>query len=368
MEQADFGGREASALVAPGLEDLLVAELARLGVDARKEVGGALFRADWARIHTVHERTRLANRVVLRLGRVGAGSLEELYQGVRLLPWKPFVHPRQAVEVEVTTLRAKLRRKEAVSDKVGLAIVDALRGPRMEGPKPPKTPLIVRVHVEDSRAAISVDLSGEPLHRRGWRPMTAKAPMREALAAAVLDAAGWVPGVPLVDPMCGAGTFAIEAARFAAGMTPRLSRTYAADTMPGAPKARAASAAAAAVPTAVSASDRDVGAIRATTENARRAGVEPRIRIRHLAFEDLEPPAPAGLLVCNPPWGHRIGGDRTPWKRWADRLGDVWGGWRIAFVVPAELSAARLGWEGETRLRFESGGVPLRLEVGEIPA
>ena len=111
MELSDFGGREASALVAPGLEDLLLAELARLGIEARKEPGGALFRADWARIHAVHDRTRLANRVVLRLGRVGAGSLEELYQGVRLLPWKPFVHPRQVVEVEVTTLRAKLRRK-----------------------------------------------------------------------------------------------------------------------------------------------------------------------------------------------------------------------------------------------------------------
>ena len=368
MELSDFGGREASALVAPGLEDLLLAELGRLGIEGRKEVGGVLFRADWGRIHALHDRSRLANRLVLRLGRVGAGSLEELYQGVRLLPWKPFVHPRQAVEVEVTTLRAKLRRKEAVSDKVGLAITDALRGPRLEGPRPPKTPLIVRVHVEDSRATVSVDLSGDPLHRRGWRPMTAKAPMREALAAAVLDAAGWVPGVPLVDPMCGAGTFAIEAARYAAGMSPRLARTYAADTMPGTPKGRGGPAAVAPVPTLVSASDRDVGAIRATTENAKRGGVDARIRVRQVAFEELDPPASGGLLVCNPPWGHRIGGDRTPWKRWADRLGEAWGGWRIAFVVPAELSAARLGWEGETRLRFESGGVPLRLEVGEIPS
>jgi putative N6-adenine-specific DNA methylase len=364
---ADLGGRDAVALAPPGLEETLRAELALLGVVGTVEPGGVAFRADWANLAKVNMESRIAMRVVLRVAHVRATSLDALAQAVRKLPWKLFVHPRQPIEVEVAQSGGHLHRKDVVGDKVTLAVGDALRGPRLEGPRPPREPATVLVRLEPGGVQISIDTSGDPLHRRGWRQETAKAPIRENLAAAVLLAAGWAPGEALVDPMCGAGTFLIEAARMAAGAPPSLARTWAWQRFPAAAKIRVPELARSGRATRIVGGDRDVGAVRATLGNARRAGVLDRIEVSQGRFEDMHPQG-TGLLVCNPPWGHRIDGGRIPWGRWAELLGQRWGGWRTAWVIPETLSARELGWAGTTLLRFESGGQRVRVELGEVPA
>jgi putative N6-adenine-specific DNA methylase len=358
----------AVALVPPGLESALVAELAEMGVAAKVEPGGAAFDADSDVIARVNRGSRLAIRVLLRVGTCGAGTLDELARGLAGMPWKALVVPEQPIDVDVSLRTSKLR-KDAVEKKIALAIGDALRGPRLPGPRPPREPALISVRIEGNRAAISVDTSGERLTIRGWREATAKAPLRENLAAAVLRVVGWTPAMALVDPMCGSGTFVIEAARIAAGLPPRLPRVYAFERAPGLrgpPEALQVPSRAA--PPLLWGSDRDAGGVKAATANAVRAKVRERVRFEVARFEDLEPPAPTGLLIANPPWGMRIGdADRVPWSRWGERVRSTWGGWKVALVVPADIDVRRQGWPVQGVASFESGGVRVRVVAGDVP-
>lgn len=356
----------AVALVPPGLEELLRAELSELGVVGTVEPGGVAFSGDPAVVARVNQASRIATRVLLRTGRIRTSNLEEIARGVVGIPWKDFVVPGQPIEVESSFRQSRLRA-DAADKKLMLAIGDALRGPRLPGPRPPREPFIVHLKVEGDHGLVSVDTSGERLTIRGWREATAKAPLRENLAAAALRVAGWTPGEALVDPMCGSGTFVIEAARMALGLAPRVNRTYAYERFPAWKKLPSAS-----YPEPrlglIWGSDRDAGGIRAAQGNAKRAKVTDRVRLEVARFEDLEPPAPSGLLIANPPWGLRIGdGDKVPWERWGERLLSRWGGWRVAYVIPQSLDLRRLGWRATTLAKFESGGIPIRVVGGTIP-
>lgn len=331
------------------------------------EPGGVTFRADWDTLAAVHRGSWIAGRVLVRLGRVGAASLEALAGGVRSLPWKDLIVPRQLVEVEVSKTGNPICRADAAERKVGFAIADAMRGPRLEGPRPPKEPARVQVRLVGDKATVSLDASGERLHRRGWREQTAKAPLRENLAAAILAASGWDGTTPLVDPMCGSGTFVIDGARRAIGLSPRVDRTYAWEMWPSAPRRRADPPPPRRRPPLLLAADRDAGAVNATQGNARRAGVSDAVRAVQTPFEDLMPPAPSGLLVCNPPYGQRIGeGSWLPWERWGELITSRWAGWRVAWLLPEPWDGRRIGLPGQPALRFENGGIPVRLYVGDI--
>lgn len=354
--------QEAVLLIHPGLEAVLAEELTALGLTARIEPGGVVIPATWEALDRVHRWSWVAGRVLVRLGKVQAANLDQLGAGVRALPWRRVLHPRQPVEVEPTAKASKLWRADMVERKVQVAIADAMRGPREEGPRPPWQPLGVHVRIEGDHAVVSADASGDRLHRRGWREQTAKAPIRENLAAAVLRIAGWDPLEALVDPMCGAGTFVIEAARRAAGLTPRLADEVAWHRFPGARRSPDRPPVRRPMPTLVGA-DRDPGAIRASVGNARRAGVDGAVQFLECPFESLDPPATSGLVVANAPYGDRVGSAQTlPWERWGALLDGRWSGWRFAWLVPGDLDPRRLG--GQTVARFENGGIPVQLVCG----
>jgi putative N6-adenine-specific DNA methylase len=224
---------------------------------------------------------------------------------------------------------------------------------------------------------LSVDSSGALLHRRGYRQATAKAPLRETLAAAMLLGAGWDGSVPLADPMCGAGTIPIEGAMIARGMAPGLGRHFAFEQWPGHPaglwrtlQQEAASAVRPRAGLVILASDRDAGAVAAARANAERAGVAGDISIEHQALSALVTPPGPGLIIVNPPYGVRVG-DKNPLRDLFAQLGNVTrkgcAGWRLAM-----LSADR-DLERQVRLRFAdawkstNGGIPVRLVVAEVP-
>lgn len=356
---------EMVVLVPPGLEPALVAELKALGLEAQPDAGAARVRGGLDALVHIHTWSRLAIRVLVRLGRVRARTLDELATGLRSMPWKSWVIPSQPIEVEVTLSQSKLRR-DTVPRKVELAITDALRGPRLPGPRPPREPATVHVRIQGDHAEISVDASGERLTVRGWREATAKAPLRENLGAAMLQIAGWDGAEPLVDPMCGSGTLIIEGARRAAGLPPRLSRVYAWERFPLAVGRRHAEPPQPVATGMLLGFDRDAGAVRSATSNADRARVGQRVRFAASRFDELEPPAPAGLLVANPPWGLRIGdGEQVPFRRWGALLRDRWSGWRAAWLVPQTVGPRELGW-GKVAARFESGGVHVQVVLGEL--
>lgn len=357
----DSGAWSVRLEIAPGLEEFLRDELAELGIDGRIDKGGVDTRLTAAQLMLVQRESRIAARATVRLGKVGAENLDVLADRVRKLPWKAYVHPRQPLQVHVTTSQSRLRRRDRVSNKVGLAIGDALRGPRRPGGKPPREAARILVRIERDKATIRVDASGELLHRRGWRQAVGRAPLRENLACALLRAAEWRPGEPLVDPMCGSGTFPIEAALWTLGRAPGSHRRFACESWPNwkAPKPRKSRPA----PDAgalILAADRDQRAVKRTLDNARRARVEARIQATGSALRALPPQPGPGLIVANPPWGSRLGNTdelARLYKGWSNHLRKEWPDWRVLVVVP-DAGWARQAWgsSARTAARFESGG------------
>ena len=360
------GARTARVEVLRGLEPFLIDELTGLGLSPREVPGGALVDATPEALAALDHGAWCADRVWLRLGRVATPSLDRLAQGVRALGWRDVLDPRQELAVQVTGTGRSLRRGPVVTRKVQIAVRDAMRGPRGMSTGRPPPPMAVQLVLEGDHAVVWVDAGGGPLHKRGWRPETAKAPLRETVAAAVLRAAGWRPGVPLVDPMCGAGTFAIEAARRAAGLTPRLRPEGAWRRFPCFARARVPTPPRRTPVTApILAADRDPGAVQAARRNADRAGVGSAVQVAQIHFAEHVPPGPGGLLIANPPWGHRIGNDDAMPKMiaaWRSALG-AWNGWSVAWILPDSVLGAR-GFDalgpGFTRVaRCRHGGVPV---------
>lgn len=358
--------------ITPGLEAALADELAELGLRPRVEVGGVEVKGGVDALYAIHLHGRIGARVLVRVGRFGATNLEQLARNVRQVPWARWVHPRQPLDVRVAAHGSRLRHRSTVARKVEFAIQDALRGPRLSSGRPPREAATVFVRIEADRVELSVDASGELLHRRGWRLATAKAPMRENLAAAVLRLAGWQPGEPLVDPMCGSGTFPIEAATIVLGLPPGARRSFAFERWPTHdPRAweafRRKRPGVLDPSTPIVGADRDAGAIEAAQGNAQRARVDRRIRLERCAFRDLQSPAPAGLVVANPPYGKRIGEVGASLEELGRVLSAKWAGWRFALVVPEQGPTRRLGLPTEVVARFSNGGVPVALVVGQVP-
>lgn len=358
-----FQTRRVFVAIAPGLEPVLQAELSDLGLTSEARPGGVQLTTDLAGLCAIHRWSRCAGRVTVEVGSCRATSLEELARGVRAMPWRDFVHPFQPIEVRVTTSGTRLHFPATLSKKVATGIADALKGPRIPGDRPPREAADVLLRIEGDRAHLSADASGELLHRRGWRLATAKAPLRENLAAAVLRLAGWGPDEALVDPMCGSGTFAIEAAGIAMGHAPGKGREFAFLRWPSVDKRvwddpGAWTKPPLGAPRPILAGDRDTGAIDATQQNAKRAGVANRIRVEHASFADLEPPATEGLVVMNPPWGGRIGGQDPigAYRGIGQVLRERWPGWRVALLTPEARLAGATGLAFAQITQFPSGG------------
>ncbi len=362
------------ATIAAGLEAALKDELDDLGLKCTAEEGAVVFDASDAQLRLVHLWSRLAGRISVVLGRFNAGTLEQLGTGARRMPWARFVHPHQPLDLHFAARGSHLRLKDAVLKKVEHAVTDALRGPRIGGGRPPRTPVGILIRAEDEKVEISVDATGEPLHKRGWRQETAKAPLRENLAAAVLRLADWAPGEALVDPMCGSGTFSIEAAGIALRQPPGARRTFAFETWPGhdarawaAEKAERSPALDLVAP--IRGSDRDPGAIRASRANAARADVERRVAFDERSFADVVPPAETGLIVMNPPYGERIerGSGLAGMRAVGDVLAARWKGWRFAILLSDARLKSALKVPTEELASFSNGGIPVRLYAGIVP-
>lgn len=369
-----LGQRGLFVSVAPGLEEALQDELTELGISSSIQPGGVSLQGSSDALYRLLLQTRLGGSVTLQIGSFRMANLDQLAARIRQLPWNLFVHPKQPVEVRVTATRTRIKRKDVVAKKTEHAIADALRGPRLPGPRPPSRPVKVRVRIERDEVRVTVDGAGEPLYRRGWRKATAKAPLRENLAAALLRRAGWAPGEALVDPMCGSGTFPIEAATIAVGRAPGLGRSFAAEDFPSfdatlwARHREAARTGELDRSAPILGADRDAGAIRAATANADRAHVGNRVELRNCDVADLEPPADRGLLVINPPWGQRVSRDKATgaMRHLGDALKRRFSGWRVAILAPSPrlIHATRL--ELEPDVSFKSGGIPVALYLGTV--
>ena len=353
--------------VAPGLEKALESELRSLNIEPKKvDHGGIEMRLDAPSLLRVQVQSRIASRATVRLAKVNAPSLDALAERVRKLPWHTFVHRRQAINVDVSSHKSRLKNRKAVAAKVQHAIQDALKKPGLPGGRTPRVPIRVGVRIVADMATIRIDASGELLHKRGWRVDPGRAPLRENLACAALQLAGWSPDVPLVDPMAGSGTFSVEASLWALGRSPGEHRSFACESWAcwnsgikkPAPKRNDRRP-------QIWCSDRDERSVMRVQKNARRARVDAALQIAQRSLEELEPPFGPGLVVLNPPWGDRLGDPdhaTALHQRWRADLDRRWSQWDILTVVPDERWAQR-AWsrQAEKIATFKSGGTEVCL-------
>jgi len=333
------------ATCAKGTEGALRRELSALRLKAvRGDRGGVSFEGPLEAGMRACLHARTAMRVLLELARWPAPTADALYEGARAVEWETWLTTRTTLAVEASVSSSAITHSGYAALKVKDAAVDALRekvGARPDvDAKDPDVRIVL--HLARGEATLSLDLAGEPLHRRGWRTTTTVAPLKETLAAAVLLLGRVDTDLPFVDPLCGSGTLAIEQALRARRVAPGLDRSFAFqrwacyrdelqsrwDKLKG--QARAAVLPAAPAP--IFASDFHPKAVDACRRNAHLAGVTGDVAIEQANVRDLQPRGERGTLCMNPPYGERlIAEEEGPEDRSAARTQErkAWGRDRV---------------------------------------
>lgn len=352
----------------PGLEPVCAAELRRLGIEPLGlPVGGVEFEGGLRELYLANLWLRTATRILVRVGEVHARDFPGLYRKVLKLPWGRFLRSGAQCEVRASCHGSRLSHSGRVAETVGAAIERALGAP---GAKSGDQALVL-ARLEGDRCLVSVDSSGALLHRRGYRQQAVAAPLRETTAAGILQLLGWDGGKALVDAMTGSGTFAIEAALIAANRPPGRHRRFAFMNWPryrdglwqsllqDADRRRRDT-----LPVAIRAVDFNPQAIDAAKANARQAGVAELIDFSVQPMQQLQPPAADGLILCNPPYGERLGQKETLGTLYAE-LGRLYrerfSDWQAALLCPRQSLAGATGLAWRQCLQFSNGGLKIAL-------
>ncbi len=334
----------------PGLEDMLLAEALEKGfAGAVLSPGGVTIQGGWPEVWRANLELRGASRVLARIGSFMAFHLAQLDKRARKFPWADVLRADVPLRVQVTTKASKIYHAGAATQRIETALRESL-GATISA----DAALILKVRIDDNVVTLSIDTSGESLHKRGHKEAVGKAPMRETLASLLLRQAGYVGTETVVDPMCGSGTFVIEAAEIAMGLNPGRSRSFTFEnlasfdatiweTMRTAPPRSS--------DLRFYGSDRDAGVVRMSIANAQRAGVTEVVHFENHAAGELTPPeGPPGLVIVNPPYGGRIGNKKLLYPLYGT-LGQTlltrFKGWRVGLVTsePPLAKATGLPWK-----------------------
>jgi putative N6-adenine-specific DNA methylase len=357
------------AVTAPGLESVCAAELRQsVGVHGQVEPGGVAFSGGPRELYLANLWLRSASRILVRVGEVTARDFPSFHRKTLQLPWGRYLRSGVPLQVRASSKGSRLVHTGRIAETLVAAIKRTIGS---ADPKAGVAEQLLIARMEDDRCLLSIDSSGELLHRRGYRTDGAQAPLRETLAAGILQLLGWDGMRPLLDPLCGSGTFLIEAALLAANQAPGSERDFAFTHWPhfraGAwqllcDEAQRGVRSSSVV---IVGSDRDADSVAAARANAKRAGCARMIDVHCHDFADLRPPAgPPGLILCNPPYGLRVGGegDLRPFYQ---RLGAVWrqqfSGWQVALFCPAGPLPAATGLPLQPVAELRNGGLPVTL-------
>jgi putative N6-adenine-specific DNA methylase len=331
----------------PGLEPALLAEVRGKGFKIPKAVpGGVVIRGGWPEVWRANLWIRGAGRVLARIDTFKVQHLAQLDGRARHVPWGDVLRPDVPFRVEASCSASRIYHSGAAAERIVTSIRETLGAPHSE-----EDGVTVRVRIESDICTISVDTSGELLHKRGYKEAVNRAPMRETMASLFLQQCGFDGTEPVVDPMCGSGTFVIEAAEIACRLNPGRFRhfdferlaTFDAEAWQLMREVKSRR-----TPTArFYGSDRDAGAIVMSLANAERAGVAECTEFRQATISDLAVPAgPPGLVIVNPPYGTRIG-DRQKLSALYRALGQVlmsrFTGWRVGLIASESSLAHATG-------------------------
>ena len=404
------------AVTAPGVAPYTAQELRQLGMlpaasagrragqrtaprgGERDLQGGVTFAGDRAALYRANLHLRTANRILVRLGEFPAVGFAELRKRAARLPWERCLAPGQPVALRVTCHKSRLYHSDAVAERVAGAIADRLGQPssicKYDEEETGTPPQLVVVRLLHDHCTISLDSSGELLHRRGYRLATAKAPLRETLAATMLLASGWASGsdgeadehpAAFMDPFCGSGTIAIEAAQMALGIASGLAsgqaRHFAFLTWPDfdaalwgqlleqAQDRHARQFASQGGCLQIAASDRDAGAVELARANAVRGGVADQIEFSRQPVSAIVPCCESGWIVTNPPYGLRVsaGHDvRNLYAQFGHILRTSFSRWHFAVLCNDRQLLAQIGLPMDQSLSLVNGGLPVVLGRGRV--
>ncbi|MBI3148187.1 MAG: methyltransferase [Betaproteobacteria bacterium] len=364
-----------------GLEACLVDELGQLGASGVVAAeGGVGFTSTTLAACRINLWSRLASRVLWRVAQGQARNETELYDFARKQDWGAWFAPERTLRVDVTARNSPLKSIEFATLKIKDAVCDAFRDARGLRPSIDKREAQVRVHafLDGEAATLYLDTSGEALFKRGYRKRGEDAPLRENLAAGLLALAGWRPGTPLLDPMCGSGTILIEAAQQALEIAPGLGREFGFQHLAWyAPKAWRALLDEARERrkqpefAQIWGSDRSSAAIAAAKTNLNAAGLSAAVRLAQQDVLDCQPPAPLGILVSNPPYGHRVTMEDALlelYPRLGDTLKQHFSGWTACLLSADPNLPKLLGLKPRRRIPLFNGALECRLLVYPLVA
>lgn len=357
-----------------GLEAALAEELIEIGLpEVAAGNAGVAFGGGWEACHRANLHSRIASRVLWCVGQARYDHEDDIYETARALPWHEWFSVERTIRVHVSAIASPLKSLEFITLRIKDAICDRFRAQVGARPNVSTDEPDMRIHafLTGAEVTLYLDTTGEPLFKRGWRRRSVEAPLRENLAAGILRLTGWKPDEPLLDPMCGSGTFVVEAAQMALGVAPGSGRSFAFerfdhhDAAAWATQRDAAREARQPVrELAIFGSDTDRTALTAAKDNLREAGVGGAARIQFADALSLVPPAPNGVLLANPPYGVRMGDSEelaTFYPLLGDALKRSFAGWR-AFLFSGDARLPKLiGLKPQRRIPLFNGAIECRL-------
>ncbi|MDA8414244.1 MAG: THUMP domain-containing protein [Desulfobacteraceae bacterium] len=367
------------AAVPRGAEEIAAAELQALGISGTQVGrGGVAFVTDRAGIYRANLWLRTASRVLLQLAVFPCATPAELYGGVHAIDWTELITPEMTLAVDCSLRDSALTHSGFVALKTKDAIVDRIREacgsrPNVDTASPD---VRINVHLHRNVCTVSLDSSGDPLDRRGYRLEHNEAPLRETLAAAVVALTGWDGSMPLADPMCGSGTIPIEAALVAGRVAPGLQRAFGFqrwldfDAEIWERLLKEADSGIRKLPVGlITGYDQDSRALKLASRNAAKAGFEGQLHFFHAALDTFQPEGDTGVVIINPPYGKRLG-EEDELKELYCQIGDIMKkrcrGW-TGYVLTGNLELAKyIGLKASRRFVLFNGAIECRLLKYEL--
>jgi len=357
-----------------GLEAVLRAELEQLGAqDAADVPGGVAFAGAFPLCYAVNLHSRIASRVLWRVFHGAYRDEHDIFQAAHGLPWQEWFAARRTIKVKVSAQHCPLQSLDFVTLRIKDAVCDRFRAetgarPDVDTGRPD---IRIDAFLDHQNMTLYLDTSGEALFKRGLRTAATEAPLRENLAAGILRLAGWTADQALLDPMCGGGTFLLEAALMARNIAPGLGRRFAFEKLNNFDSSRwralceaGRAAQTPKAPLALYGSDIHGGALKAARANLEAAGLADAVALKQADVLDVKPPAAEGILVANPPYGVRIGAEAQLaafYPRLGDSLKRNFPGWR-AYLFTADLRLPKLiGLAAGRRTPLFNGALECRL-------
>lgn len=368
------------ATVARGLEDIAAKELENLGaIDIRTDFTGVHFKGDLALLYRVNLWSRVIFRVLMPIYEIKSYNAEQLYRNVYKLDWEEYLQTQDTFAVVCTGGNKNLNHTHFTALQIKNAIVDRQRkkiGKRsntnLENPD-----VLINAHIEGDRCILSLDSSGSSLHRRSYRPAMGIAPLKETLAAAILEIAEWKPNIPFLDPLCGSGILPIEAALKSLNIAPGLYRKqFGFQTWKDFDRAlwekiltEAKESQLSELLAPILGSDRDSDILQQACINTQSCGIEKHIQLTQKDLSEIEAPAKSGMIICNPPYGKRIG-DIQELGGFYKLLGDIFKqrfkGWTAYVLTGNKELAKQIGLRASRRIPVYNGSLPCTLLKYEL--